>query len=106
MSSPRSISAAVRREVLASGALCVYCLGFADVIDHAEPASRGGTCARDNLAPACTECNAQKSDRYPDEWQADRESAGLAWPPPLHCWELMARHDRQRVLTAYYERAA
>lgn len=104
MRSARSIPVALRRELLVPGALCAYCGGYADVIDHIEPVSRGGTCDRENLTPACGECNAQKSDQYPDEWQAWREERGLSWPPPLHLAEYMARWPRERVLSAYYER--
>ena len=48
------------------GFRCVYCGAGSDTVtlhvDHVVPLSRGGTSAFDNLATACTTCNAGKSN--------------------------------------------
>lgn len=46
------------------GGLCVYCSDAdGSVVDHMFPISRGGTDAEDNLALACTPCNARKAGK-------------------------------------------
>jgi len=50
---------------------CAYCgmtLHGDFQIDHVHALARGGTNWPDNLALACSSCNASKSDKTPDEW--------------------------------------
>ncbi len=68
---PRTIPAAVRREVFArDGEVCRYCGAIEGPfhLDHVFPVSRGGAGTIDNLAVACAPCNLEKSDRTPEEW--------------------------------------
>jgi 5-methylcytosine-specific restriction endonuclease McrA len=51
---------------------CVYCLAPAITWDHVIPRDRPGWDAPDNLVPACESCNAQKQNRTPEEWFAER----------------------------------
>ena len=84
----RCIAPSVRKEIL-GGQDCEYCAReTAVVIDHVIPVSRGGTDDRPNLAAACWECNAEKSDMTLDEWETWRRSRGLTWP--RNKWEDMA----------------
>ena len=59
------------------GSVCQYCGAYAPGggADHVTPLSRGGTDALDNLVWACRECNASKSDKTPEEWDAPGEPA-------------------------------
>mgnify|MGYP001424783730 CR=1 FL=1 len=60
---------------------CLYCGFHATEVDHIVPFSRGGAERDpDNLAPACFECNSEKSDMTLQEWQAARTSSGKTWP--------------------------
>ena len=56
----------------ASG-LCHYCRqGFKArelTMDHVVPIIRGGKSTKTNLVPCCVECNAQKQNLLPSEWQ-------------------------------------
>jgi len=58
---------------------CVYCGRQSDAkregtkksllsIDHLVPASRGGLNNTENLVTCCQQCNNEKNDRTPDEW--------------------------------------
>lgn len=38
-------------------------------MDHIVPLSRGGRSTRGNLVPACKECNTQKKQLLPMEWE-------------------------------------
>lgn len=58
----RRRDAVLRRTVAASGP-CWRCGGTAVEADHLIPASLGGEDVRENLAPACRRCNAEKFDR-------------------------------------------
>lgn len=40
--------------------LCTYCGKPADSIDHIVPVINGGTGDRENLTPACMDCNRKK----------------------------------------------
>ena len=81
----RGITPKLRAFVLAEGdggAFCTYC-GFPAVeVDHIVPVSRGGGVALANLAPACTDCNAEKRDRTVTEWADWRQADGRPWPIP------------------------
>lgn len=46
---------------------CWMCGGAADQIDHVKPLSKGGSHWPANIRPACAECNAHKSQRWPLE---------------------------------------
>lgn len=61
------LSAATVRDVLKGP--CAYCGDEATSVDHIIPVSRGGTNARENLAPACKSCNSKKAARTPTEWK-------------------------------------
>jgi 5-methylcytosine-specific restriction endonuclease McrA len=39
-------------------------------MDHIVPISRGGRTTRNNVAPACKECNTKKKTMLPFEWQS------------------------------------
>jgi len=49
-------------------------------MDHLVPLSRGGKASRNNVVPACKECNSRKKYLLPLEWEehlrlsADRET--------------------------------
>ena len=51
---------------------CHYCQdAFAPrelTMDHVVPLSRGGRTAKSNVVPCCKECNNQKQDLLPLEW--------------------------------------
>jgi hypothetical protein len=55
------------------GHRCVYCGDAltlaAFCIDHVVPLARGGTSAAENLAAACSSCNASKRDMTVEEWR-------------------------------------
>ncbi len=38
-------------------------------MDHLVPLSRGGRSVRENLVPACKECNNRKRNLLPSEWE-------------------------------------
>lgn len=61
---------------------CAYCLDTLDLchmqVEHVTPLSRGGRNDIGNILPACGPCNAEKSDRTPSEWDADRLAHGLS----------------------------
>lgn len=53
--------------------VCYYC-GRATpskelTMDHIVPISRGGKSTKNNLVPACKECNTQKKQLLPMEWE-------------------------------------
>lgn len=66
--------------------ICHYCNNkFATedlTMDHLVPISRGGKASRNNVVPACKECNSRKKYLLPIEWdeylkqQQDPESEG------------------------------
>lgn len=62
---------------------CAYCLEPLPLeqmqAEHVTPLTRGGRNDISNLLPACRDCNSEKSDRTPAEWDEDRTSRGL--PP-------------------------
>jgi len=53
--------------------ICYYCgakVGRENLtMDHVIPLSRGGTSSRDNIVPACKECNNKKKYMLPVEWE-------------------------------------
>lgn len=51
---------------------CEYCGGEAEHLDHFYPLSRGGLHCRENIRPACADCNKRKWARDPHEWLASR----------------------------------
>ncbi len=52
---------------------CYYCGRKVNpselTMDHLVPLSRGGRSVRENLVPACKECNAKKKYLLPWEWE-------------------------------------
>jgi 5-methylcytosine-specific restriction endonuclease McrA len=45
-------------------------------MDHLVPLSRGGKASRNNVVPACKECNSRKKYLLPIEWEENlRHSA-------------------------------
>ena len=56
----------------ASG-LCYYCgkkFRYQDLtMDHRVPLARGGRSTKDNLVPACKECNTKKKSMLSVEWE-------------------------------------
>lgn len=73
---------------------CAYCLTHLPLtrmqVEHVVPLSRGGRNDRTNILPACGPCNAEKSDRTPNEWDADRIRLGLL-PRTAHITHADAR---------------
>lgn len=57
-----------------SSCICYYCqrrVLFQELtMDHLVPLTRGGRSTRDNLVPACKDCNNKKKDMLPLEWEA------------------------------------
>ncbi len=53
--------------------ICHFCgLRFSPdelTMDHLVPVSRGGKASRNNVVPACKECNSRKKYLLPIEWQ-------------------------------------
>ncbi len=50
--------------------VCAYCTkraGHDMTVDHVVPRSRGGASAWENLVACCSDCNARKGNRTPDE---------------------------------------
>ncbi len=56
-----------------SEGVCYYCGKQADpaslTMDHVVPLARGGRSTKDNLVPACKECNSKKKYLLPMEWE-------------------------------------
>ncbi len=56
----------------ASG-LCYYCsrkIAYRDLtMDHLVPLARGGCSTKNNLVPACKDCNNKKKSMLPLEWE-------------------------------------
>jgi len=52
---------------------CHYCGGFFApevlTMDHLVPISRGGKTSRNNVVPACKDCNSRKKYLLPIEWE-------------------------------------
>ena len=52
---------------------CHYCGGSFPpselTMDHLVPVSRGGKASRNNVVPACKECNSRKKYLLPIEWE-------------------------------------
>jgi len=65
------------KKKIASG-VCHYCgLKFNPnelTMDHKIPLARGGTSDRENLVPACKDCNNNKKDLLSIEWDSFMES--------------------------------
>lgn len=93
----RGITPKLRKFILDNGALCTYCGFIATEIDHVVPVSRGGGVALANLAPACVECNAEKSDNTVAEWAANRMADGKPWPIPDYTSRLRAVLDSGKL---------
>lgn len=53
--------------------VCHYCGGHFPpeelTMDHLVPVSRGGKASRNNVVPACKECNSRKKYLLPIEWE-------------------------------------
>jgi 5-methylcytosine-specific restriction protein A len=64
------------RQKCAAG-VCYYCsrqVGLSALtMDHIVPLARGGVSAKNNLVPACKECNSQKNYLLPMEWDTCSE---------------------------------
>lgn len=68
---------------------CVYCGGEWRHVDHVWPVKLGGQDVKDNLVPACADCNRRKSARNPWQWMSQMypgvdhalmfESWGVDW---------------------------
>jgi len=60
-----------RRKI--SRGICYYCgrmVGSKNLtMDHVIPLSRGGASTRENIVPACKECNNKKKYLLPVEWE-------------------------------------
>lgn len=48
--------------------LCGYCGSIADTLDHVRPRAKGGLTVRENLIPACSDCNLRKGHQDAMEW--------------------------------------
>lgn len=53
--------------------ICYYCgnkVAYKNItMDHLVPLARGGRSTKDNLVPACKNCNTKKQSMLPLEWQ-------------------------------------
>ena len=60
---------------------CYYCgkkVGFKNItMDHLVPIARGGRSTKDNLVPACKDCNNKKKSMLPLEWMEYIEGTSL-----------------------------
>ena len=60
---------------------CVYCGRDLDeqtvTRDHVMPVSAGGSNGKENIVAACFQCNRDKGDRTPEEWQPDKDFGGV-----------------------------
>jgi 5-methylcytosine-specific restriction endonuclease McrA len=60
---------------------CYYCqqlVSFKELtMDHLVPLTRGGRSTRANLVPCCKECNTQKKNMLPLEWEEYLELLNL-----------------------------
>jgi hypothetical protein len=71
---------------------CEYCQRLEEIvgsefeIDHLEPQSQGGTDDLDNLALACPDCNAHKSDRKSCRDPASKQKVPL-YNPRNQLWK-------------------
>jgi len=89
--SRRGITPSIRKKILGDVgdlAWCVYCGYVATEVDHIVPRSRGGGLDDENLAPACFECNNEKSSLTPEEWAKKRLNQNKPWPIPDFCIRL------------------
>ena len=64
-----------------SAGKCYYCgkkVVFKNItMDHLVPIARGGRSTKDNLVPACKDCNTKKKSMLPLEWQEFVEGRSL-----------------------------
>lgn len=87
-----SISAALRRELFEEGNYrCGYCrseeilMGVSLVLDHIIPLAANGANTRENLWPACRQCNELKNDRTHAKDPQTEELAPL-FNPRMQQW--------------------
>lgn len=70
--------------------ICYYCKAQIHpsklTMDHKTPIMRGGKSTKNNLVPACKDCNNEKQNKTLGEWLQEREEAGQ--PLPLGNQEL------------------
>ncbi|MGL1932998.1 MAG: HNH endonuclease [Desulfotalea sp.] len=63
-----------------SSGKCYYCgkkVAYKDVtMDHILPIARGGQSSKDNLVPACKDCNNTKKSMMPLEWDEYLQKIG------------------------------
>ena len=68
--------------------LCHYCgQRFSPeelTMDHLVPVSRGGKASRNNVVPACKECNTRKKYLLPIEWEEYLNKQENPPPEPTH----------------------
>jgi 5-methylcytosine-specific restriction endonuclease McrA len=89
------------RRLLEAQPLCEYCrapVSFAVTLDHADPISRGGKHALDNLAICCSRCNSMKGMLTEAEFRKLLTFLALLHP--------VARTDLERRLLAGTSRYA
>jgi hypothetical protein len=55
---------AARRRLLKPGAVCYWCGGVADTVDHLVELDRGGDHGRENTVAACISCNSRRGAQY------------------------------------------
>lgn len=72
-----ALSPKVYAEVRQSGP-CVYCGSPATAVDHVWALARGGLDVRENLVPACKNCNQSKKARLLVEWDLVRVARAAA----------------------------
>lgn len=60
---------------------CGECFAPEDLtMDHLVPVSRGGKASRNNVVPACKECNSHKKYLLPIEWEEYLEKQNCPTP--------------------------
>lgn len=75
---------------------CWMCGRWACEWDHLQPVAGGGLHVMENLRPACRNCNARKSDKWPFDLTPFQDPFGLADEPLDERYEL--RLDEELVL--------
>ena len=69
-----------------SSGLCHYCNKIFPprnlTMDHVVPLIRGGKSSKSNVVPSCRECNAQKKNLLPSEWQDFLDALAKREPTP------------------------
>lgn len=72
-----------------SGLKCWYCARPANTRDHKRPRSRGGSCKKSNMVPACKECNTIKNRLNVEEFRAELKRRAEKFESSPHWWKVI-----------------